>query len=271
MASNLSTIGFSFTDDADFESTMVRLANDARERLATDAGEYAVWRSRTGAEIWFHLGAPNAATGERDIIGLTPFFEGESDVALAVTAAMQRPEDNPLEGLLHAWVGPDDTGIGSYPIVFEAVDYAAHEGRALPAEWRCRIACFCRDISIFDSVEAMAAADTGEQGQPLAAQSLIPIGLFADNEADDPAPPDDDNDDGSEDTGQPQPTVLMRGIVRAHRRLQNEITGGVFHWMLVETLDATLDVLADEELIEREVMEGSAIEAYAYVFGRALS
>ena len=270
MASNLSTIGFTFADDTGFEQTMVRLANEARERLATEAGEYAIWRSRTGAEIWFHLGnvqARDADSTERDIIGLTPFFEGESDVLLSITASMQRPEDNPFEGLQHAWVAPDSSGIGSYPIVFEAVDFAAHPAdEAYPAGHRCRVVAFCRDLTIHDSVDAMLAADveSGDDAPQMAPKALIPIGLFADRQVEDAAPIADN------DADMPQPTVLMRGVVREHRRLVNEITGGVFHWMLVETLEATFDMLADDELIDKPPHAGSAVEAYAWMFGRTL-
>jgi hypothetical protein len=273
MASNLSTIGFTFADDKSFESTMIRLANEARERLATDAGEYAIWRSRTGAEIWFHLGVANAGTGERDIVGLTPYFEGESDIALAVTAALQRPDDNPLEGIVHGWVAPDGTGIGSYPIVYEAVDYAAHAKRELPAEWRCRIAGFCRELAVYENAEAMLKADDDIEGIKPAAQALIPIGLFTDTEGeadDDALFGDDDSDDSIDDLGQPTPTVLIRGIVRAHKPLQNEITGSAFHWMLIDTLDATFDLCADAELVTTPPKVGSAVEAYAWLFGRVI-
>lgn len=266
MASNLSTIGFTFVDDTAFEETMVKLANQAQQRLDTPAGDYAIWRSRTGAEIWFHLGAADpgaepADRGERAIVGLAPFYQGESDVHIAATELFKRPDDNALEGLIHAWVAPDDSGVGSYPIVYEAVDFAAHTEQELPAEWRARIVCFCREIEVFDSVEALLDSERGDDGPKLAPQSLVPIGLFGDMENAGQAGRDDET---------PQPTVLVRGIVREHRRQVNEITGHAFLWMLVETLDATLDVIADADLVEREPHAGSAIEAYAWLFGRRI-
>lgn len=268
MASNLSTIGFTFGDDGAFEETMVKLANQAQQRLETSAGDYAIWRSRTGAEIWFHLGARGAGgetgeSGERAIIGLAPFYQGASDVRIAATELFQRPGDNVLEGLVHAWVEPDESGIGSYPLVFEAVDYAAHAGNDLPAAWRVRLACFCREIAVFDSVEALLASDEDTQSPQLAPQALLPIGLFgADGEG--KATP------GAGGAEVPEPTVLVRGVVKEHRRHQNEITGHGFHWMLVETYDATLDVVADADLLAREPAAGCAIEAYASVFGRRI-
>ncbi|MFN3868920.1 MAG: hypothetical protein ACK4MF_07645 [Hyphomicrobiaceae bacterium] len=277
MASNLSTIGFAFTDDAAFEETMVKLANSSQHRLVTPQGDYAIWRSRTGAEVWFHLAPRDDGGDERDIVGLTPFFEGESHVAVAVTEAFQRPGDNPLEGLVHAWVAPDGSGIGSYPVVIEAVDYAAQAARQLPADLSFRISGFCRELKVYPSAAAMTAADTDADGAKLAPESFVPIGLFADgngsaNDSDDtPAPTngavsEPDNDDDAT----PMPTALIRGSVMSHRKLVNEVTGHAFHAMLVRTLDATLDLVVDDDIVTTEPKFGTSIEAYAWLFGRAI-
>lgn len=260
MASNLSTIGFTFADDADFEQTMLRLASEARERLVTKTGEYVIWRSRTGAEVWFHLGSKGTnGSDEREIIGLTPYFEGESNVPASITERYQRNGDNPLEGMLHVWVAPDDIGTGSYPLVVDALDYAAHVDRELPLRVSLRIAGFCRELRVFDTAAAMLASDdTAKDEAQLAPESLIPVGLFADDE------------DG-ENRESPMPTALIRGSVISHRRLVNEVTGHPFHVMLVKTLDATLDLLVDSDLVENEPRFGSSVEAYAWMFARVLS
>lgn len=276
MASNLSTIGFAFTDDAAFEETMVKLANSAQQRLVTPDGDYAIWRSRTGAEVWFHLAPRDDGGEERDIVGLTPFFEGESHVAVAVTEAFQRPGDNPLEGLVHAWVAPDGSGIGSYPVVIEAMDYAAQAARELPAELSFRISGFCRELKVYAGAAEMIAADAAADGTKLAPESFIPIGLFAERSAgdDDDARPAHTNGTGSEadndDDAVPMPTALIRGSVMSHRKLVNEVTGHAFHVMLVRTLDATLDLVVDDDLVTTEPKFGTSIEAYAWLFGRAI-
>ena len=107
MASNLSTIGFIFADEESFRTAMTACASDATVRLACAAGNYGIWRSRTGAEVWFHLGATRRRRKPK-FIGLTPFFEGQSDVALKITGPVARDGDNPFEGALTGWVSPDD-------------------------------------------------------------------------------------------------------------------------------------------------------------------
>lgn len=268
MASNFSSIGFIFRNAEDFHSRMLVLAEETRERLSCEAGEYAIWRSRTGAEVWFHLapaddGANDRAdsTGEADgqatILGLAPFFEGQSSVPLLVTQIHRRPDDTPLEGLLHGWVAPDGSGGGVYPLAFDAIDFAAHAGRALPATWHCRVTGFCRNLNVH--ADAGTLPEIGD-GQRLAPQALIPIGLF-NNEDEDVAPTT---------ASIPEPTAWLTGIVRAHRLLENEATGRPFHWLSVESLAATYDLVADPDIVTGEIAEGRIVEAMAWMFARVM-
>lgn len=258
MANNLSTIGFAFADDREFVAAVTVLAAQAVERLATEAGDYAIWRSRTGAELWFHLGPEPPAGGEREILGLTPFFQGKSEIPLKVTAAVQRPTDNPFEGLLTAWVAPDETGEGAYPLSLEAVDFAAHARRELPALWRAQISGFARELKAFRSGAAYEESQTREPW--LAARAFIPIGLFAGAAS----------GDGERAPEQISATALLTGRVRETNLMTNEATGRQFHWLLVESLEATFDVVADPSVVTGEIIRGGAVEALVQLFGRVL-
>ncbi len=257
MASNLSSIGFVFGDAEDFHARMLVLAEETRERLRCDAGEYAIWRSRTGAEVWFHLSADKEADGPATIVGLAPFFEGQSSVPVLVTQVHKRPDDTPLEGLLHGWVAPDGSGAGAYPLAFDAIDFAAHAGRPLPAVWNCRVTGFCRNLNVH--ADPSTLPEIGE-GQRIAAQALIPIGLF--NDADEDAAPTA--------ASAPEPTAWLTGIVRAHRLLENEATGRSFHWLSVESLAATYDLVADPDIVTGVITEGRIVEVMAWMFARVM-
>jgi hypothetical protein len=152
MASNLSTIGFVFDDEDGFRSAMMACAEAATVRLPCLSGNYGIWRSRTGAEVWFHLAA--AADGTTEIFGLTPFFEGQSEVSLKITGAIEREGDSEFEGAMTGWVSPDQTGEGSYPVVFDAVDFAAHNATAWPAIRRVRLSGFAREMQVFATEDA---------------------------------------------------------------------------------------------------------------------
>lgn len=263
MVSNLSTIGFAFDDNDAFSDTMIRLANAAAERIPCAGGEYAIWRSPTGAEIWFHLSPSAEDSGASQIIGLTPFFEGKSSVIMKITTAYTRPEDNALEGAFHAWVAPeaveyDADASGAYPLVFDAVDFAAHATRDLPETWTVRVAVFARELKAYaDSAAYLAVAD---RRPPLADRAFIPMGLFAIAA----------NENAAAGDGAPSSTAIFTGCVKQHETLVNEETERPFHWLLVESLEATYDVLADPEAVTGEIVEGGTVEIAGLVFGRTL-
>jgi hypothetical protein len=262
MASNLSTIGFVFPNEENFRNAMIACARDAGMRLACPAGQYGLWRSRTGAEVWFHLAATD--DGATEIFGLTPFFEGQSSVPLKITGAIARPGDTVFEGALTGWVSPAETGEGSYPIVFDAIDFDAHRAAQWPDVRNVRLVGFTREMQAFASDEAYyAARGTPDAEHPkLAAHAFIPMGLFAAAQ----------NEEGGADSAleAPSSAALLTGKVLEHRRLTNEATGNDFLWLLVESLEATFDIVADPNVVSGEIVDGGTIEAAVWMFGRIL-
>ena len=263
MASNLSTLGFSFSDEAAFQAAMLKCATDAIAGLKCQAGEYRIWRARSGAELWFHIGA--AQNGETEIQGLTPFFEGQSEIALKITGPVNRPGDTAFEGAFYGWVAPDETGEGNYPLVFDAVDYSAHTAIAWPAVRKVRLSGFARELTAYPSEAAYIAASDGPSEPRLAAQSFIPIGLFAAAQAD----PDAETLAKSAALP-PSSNALLTGRIRDHRLYTNDATGEAFHWLLVESLDASFDIIADPAVIKGEILPGGTIEVTCLLFGRFL-
>lgn len=260
MASNLSTIGFVFPDPESFRDVMMTCASQSSVQLDCDAGTYGIWRSRTGAEVWFHLGKTDDGTTE--ILGLTPFFEGQSEVVLNITRATSRDGDNPFEGAMQGWVSPDGAGDGSYPILFDAVDFAAHASAQWPAQRSVRLTAFARELEVFASDAAYYAArgSAGDDVPQLSAHAFIPVGLFAsDNDA-----------SAASETVQPVSAAVMTGKILEHRTFTNEISGHDFVWLLVESLDATFDVVADPAVITGTITDGGTIEAAVVMFGRLL-
>lgn len=254
MVSNLSTIGFVFADDADFTGMMQRLSAGAFERLACGPGDYAIWRSRTGAEIWFHVTGDRNGEGhltDREIIGLTPFFEGLSDVAIEVTEVISRSGESEFEGAFHAWVDPDaETGTGAYPIVFDAVDFAAHCERKMPFLARVKLSGFARQIRALSDSDGSAAAKADS-----AARSFMAVGLFTAR-----------NQHGVE--APPSSNALLTGTVVDSSELINEETGAPFRWLLVRCAEQSFDILADPEVISGDVRIGSVVEVATVLFGR---
>ena len=262
MASNLSTIGFVFSDAEIFRDVMMTCAQQSSGELACSAGAYGIWRSRTGAEVWFHLGKSDDGTTE--IFGLTPFFEGQSEVLLNITAALSRDDDNAFEGAMHGWVSPDGTANGSYPILFDAIDFAAHTNAEWPAQRRVRLTAFARELEAFASDAAYYAArgSAGDDVPQLAAHAYIPVGLFAAEV--------DGEEEAMPDAASPQSSAVLTGKVLEHRTFTNEVSGQDFVWLLVESLEATFDIVADPAIVTGTITEGGTIEAAVVMFGRLL-
>jgi hypothetical protein len=258
MASNLSTIGFVFPDEETFRSSMVAFAGKAQAQLDAPCGSYGIWRSRTGAELWFHFGPSDE--GNTEIYGLTPFFEGQSELDVRITGPIKRETDTPFEGAFYAWVNPDDADAGSYPLVFDAVDFAARSGETWPAVVRVKLSGFARELKVFQDEAAYRATDTGSGAPQLATEAFIPIGLFAAAEA-------DAAQSGGAPTA-PSSAALLTGRIVEASRMTNEATDKDFYWLLVESLDATFDLVADPEIVTGEVHAGSIVEATVWLFGR---
>ncbi|MEZ5910101.1 MAG: hypothetical protein R3D31_14985 [Hyphomicrobiaceae bacterium] len=257
MASNLSCIGFSFADNESFVDAMVKLATQAVETLTTPAGDYGIWRSASGAEIWFHLARQGDSS---EIMGLTPFYEGESTVQVALTTALRRPEDNAFEGAFYAWVAPDAEGSGAYPLVFDAVDFAAVDAGTFPLKVDVRLTGFAQELQAWPNEAAYLASNDSEDQATLAPEAFIPIGLFAAAEG---------ASDGDEASA-PSSMALLTGRVVAHRVLTNEETGDTFHWLLVKSLEASYDIVADPAVVKGPLGVDAVVRIGGAFFGRIL-
>lgn len=258
MASNLSSIGFSFENAEDFQAMMLKLAPNAIERVGCEPGDYSIWRSRTGAEIWFHIPMLGTEDEPRDIAGLTPYYEGLGEITVEITERIARPGDNAFEGAFNAQVLETGSGEPAYPLTFDAVDFAAHATREPPFKARARITGFARNLRAFASEAAYAAGGaSGGSGFALAPRAFIPVGQFL-----------EDDTDAAE--GPPASPAVLTGKVAEHRRHVNEATGQAFHWLLVESLAATYDIVADPEIVEGEIVEGGTVEVGCVLIGRLI-
>ncbi|MEO1206899.1 MAG: hypothetical protein AAFV45_11260 [Pseudomonadota bacterium] len=283
MVSNMSSLGFAVSNEHELQALVVKLAGEASAGLTTSVGDYRIWRSRTGAELWFHVAntsAPSTAASasgqsqpeEREIVGLTPFFEGKSSVLANITTRFQRDGDTPFEGALQAWVLPaanpskyteggrstgtadDDDDDGVYPIVFDCVEYAAHAASTAPSKCNIRLAGFAREVSAYPNEAAFDEAQSASP-HPLAAQSFFPVGMFA---------------AASGDSQSPSSHAMFAGEVLETAQFINEETKNPYQWMLVKSLEATFDVVADPSCITGTVEPGAIVQVACWMFGRIL-
>ncbi len=262
MGGNLSTLGFVFESEEEYFEDMARLATEARQRLAVSPGDYAIWRSRTGAEIWFHLGGTRLADGTLsvdEILGLSPFFGDGADVQIRLERQVLRPDDNAFEGAFAGWVDPDRQGETlAYPLVFDAVDFAAHASRAPPLTVSVRLCGFVRTIAVYADDAAFLAA--GSETAGLSPRSVLPIGLLS-----------------AAASGKlletpmiPSSHVLVNGVVSDHAILRNETTGIDFHKFAVVSDQATYVMVADAERMPASFEDGMIASVACWLMGRIM-
>ena len=221
-------------------------------RVSTASGVRA--RAPRSGFIWDATSA-----GEIEIYGLTPFFDGKSEVTLSLTGALHDSDDNPFEGVLRASIPAAGEEAG-YPIAFQAVDYALSCAGPFPAERRVRLSAFARELSVYENESAYFAARAGDEGLKLAAQAYVPIGLLSVEPSAEGEPP----------PALPATVAVFTGRVLEHSQLTNEVTSQTFDWVVVETLDMTLDVVADPSVVRGPLAEGATVEISALMFGRVL-
>ncbi|QDU93643.1 hypothetical protein [Lignipirellula cremea] len=248
MTSHFSAIGLPVESEEDFLALANRVAEDS-EQIDVPGGSYLRWSSDSGAEIWLQL------DGAEDLIGMTPHFAGESCMRAGITAPVERPDATLLDGAFLAWSDPsgDAPEAGKYPFVFDSPDARQYPALTIPSIVSVQIAAFAHEVSIFETVEAYDASQTGEL--KFASKSFIPSGMFA---------PDGDA------TEPPQAFGIFTGhIIRAAKK-QNELSGHSFYWALVETLGGHFDVVIDPELVEQEPKAGGVLTGFFWLSGRIL-
>ena len=243
MANHYRAVGFQVATEEEFGDLLDRAVEDGDE-MAIDGGRMFCWSPIDGAQIWLLV------DDEWNFRGCSPHFAGNSRVPLGLTDLRATPEF--WEGSAHAWVNPQSNKVdsGEYPFLFQIPDfYALSLALEVPTRVLAQVSAFAHELEFFADAAEFAASQTGET--KFAAQFFIPSGLFA-----------DDND--------PQPYVLFAGTIRSYERLVNPAYNIAFHHFEVETLGATFDVVAEDELVNSVPAIGSILSGSFWMSGRVL-
>lgn len=265
MVSTLSSIGFDIPSADYGRRLMAELAQYASRRISTIPGDYAVWRSGSGAELWFHVEGERGLYGhiqEGRVVSFQPFFACEGQVAVTVTELMQRPDDSGFEGVAAAVAAN-----GGFQIAFGAVDYAVHTRRTLPLEVNVKLLGFAQGLSLFATEDAFHAA---------ARRAALPVKSFVGDRHIAVGRADNDNLPERRrlvviETNKayvPRTSARLSGVVVQYKTLKNEVSERAYHWFLVDGPGGLYDVVADRDLVTGTVTPGMIIETEASFSGR---
>ncbi len=253
MSTRLHAMGFA----SEWTPQMLRhieVLSASRSKLVGAAkGNYRVWRSKDGAELWFHY--PHRTLRDRLTtkvgpvvpeplrpIAVTPFHRGLSSVPIRIGRYLSADRLNPLEGSCMAWLPPPGVGGRRQAMVLELAPYGLQALRTPPHDATAQIVCFSHRVWSFADAAGYIRQTPGNRRiqngsiSPITATDVPEVELTY---------------------GQSPITLgLMTGTVRRAIRYVNPETHDPYYWFLLETRRGAIDVIANPAHVEGDISEG---------------
>lgn len=243
----------------------------SRNHLATARGDYRIWRSPAGAEVWLHYPSREARTGGRstessssasqafdpvgDLLGMTIFHAGSSRVDMRLSKSMRIAPENPLDGLAIGVLPSRRAKEKPIALSFELLGFAA-EPIVRPVEARVELTALAQRIWAYPTETAYLAATPPRR--------LIAKGAIANVSADEV--PD------VELIYRPKAGTLwlLTGEVRRSVRLVNAQVSAPYYLIDLETDRGRFDVVANPDVISGDISTGHVLQTVASLTGRVL-
>jgi hypothetical protein len=243
-----------------------------KRRVACPDGEYRVWRSGAGAEIWMHYpkrrsrpsrgpAKPDASEARRpfdpidDLMGLSVVHAGASSVRMRLARALRVSQDNPLDGVCIATLPSRREGEKAIAFTFELLGFG-NERTAAGSDARVQLTGLAQKVWAFRN-EAEYLANTPSR-------RLIGRGAIADvNAGELPDVPL---------IYRPKPGTLwlVTGEVRRSIRLVNPVTSQPYYWIDLATDRGNIDLVTSPGVIEGDISDGHTLQAVVAMAGRVL-
>ncbi|HEX9960447.1 MAG TPA: DUF3881 family protein [Pyrinomonadaceae bacterium] len=245
--SNLSDIGFPVRSEQDVNDVIMKVLESVSE-IPAPRGSYYKFADASGAAIYLQ------ANASQELIGFNPHFEGKSQRAVCLTAAIEK-ESSEMDGAFHAWANPSEENnpeSGEYPFVFDVPDFRLAADLKFPENRQVQLTAFAStEFKIFKSEQDFY--DSQDAELKFAAKSFVPSGLF-NFELDNTQPP--------------LAFGVFTGEIMDFELKTNELTGEKFYWFLVDTLGGEIDVVADPKLLATEPNVGGYLNGQFWLSGR---
>ena len=274
MCTRLHAIGFPCEMNDAAAQFIIETAENPRHRSQHGAGDYRIWRARTGAEVWLHYPKKRPlrrgrslrrdATGPTadaefdalgDLMGLSVFHSGSSAVAMRIVRALASSDSNPLDGVCIATLASARAGEKKIAFTFELLEFAGHRHHT-DVDATVQITGLAQKAWGFANEQAYLGATP--------ANRLIGTGAIVGVE------PEDVRDVGLIYRPKPATLWLMTGEVRRATRLINPITSQPYYLVSLATDRGTFDIVANSDVIEGDVSVGHTMQTVACLAGRIL-
>lgn len=235
------------------------LAANRSRLVGAGKGNYRVWRSAQGAELWFHypqrvstrpaekaLPANTAADAPERPVAITPFHRGLSKCALRVGRYLPVDRLNPLAGSCMAWLPPHAEGAQEQVVVLELAPFGLQPLRAPPYRTTAQI--------VFFAHAAWAFPDLTEYGRRTPSNRRLLYGSVS------PVSETDVPEVKVSTRKSPLSLTLATGVVRRAIRHINPVTREPYYWLLLETRRGSFDVVVNPAQIEGDISEGHIVQ-----------
>ncbi len=236
--SHFSDIGFVVRSTDDLTAFARALPPDTPADV-TPFGHYLRWSPGAGTEFWFQIDL------EHHLVGANPHFDARTPTRVRLTGR-EHSATHPLDGGFHLWLDPQpvdpadgDAEVGASPLFVDVPDFRLHDDLVLPLEVDLAIAAFAHTFESHPTEEAFRAT-----GSKMAAESLIPSGLFA---------------PGGAITTPPRAEAILYGHVEATEVRTNPSSGRTFIWCRVQTYGGRLEIVADPSLVAEPPIVGGIV------------
>ncbi|MFY0565491.1 hypothetical protein ACN28E_16840 [Archangium lansingense] len=246
MASNMSCIGITARDQADFGRRMSLLLE--RSEPAGKSGDYElrVWSDASGASVSFVL-------SEDGVECATPSFRAQSRLHARAKRFASDPDCRFCDPLLVDIV--DAKGECFYPLATQLEDILLTRERVSAGTIiELGVCAFAHGLEVWTDEAAFTAAQANEEVK-FAAESLIPSGLFS--------PEGQERPEAAE--------AFLTGRVLEAGLRENVTTGETFQHAIVKTLGGNYDVLASPRELAAPLEPGNIIQGEFWLVGRVTS
>ncbi len=244
---------------------IARIAKSESKRFSCPTGEYRVWQSIRGAEIWLHYPAPagelKPANDQQpfdpinDLKGLSAFHRGAGAIEMQLVQSVHTSRTNRLDGMCHANLRAKSGKGRTVPFKFEHIGFALDPVMA-PVLARVQITGLAHKARAFASEADYLAAASSKR--------LIGRGALMQIE------PSEVPDVDLIYQTKPGALWLITGIIRRSIRMTNPETGTPYVWILLETDRGDFDIVANPDVIAGDTSSGHTLLAVVSMTGRIL-
>lgn len=249
MISNLSDLGFIIQTEEEYFK-LAEKAYSLGKPMKVSEGTYFCYSQKSGIELWVQMDNAN------EFMGLNPHYAGKSKRKVNLFEKVDRP-DSELDGAYYSWAtnsNESKVGEGLYPFIFDLPDFQIYSNIELPKAVEVQLTAFARELACYKSENDFLKSQNNSEIK-LSPRSFVPNG----------------SDYETEELNIVEEAFgAFSGYIIEFKKLENELTGNDFYWLLVDTLGGEIDVVADPKFFDKDPMVGGVIHGQFWLSGRII-